>query len=463
MIEKAYFDDVEEILSLINTSNREAYRNIIAQEHFREPVLSLEKLLEDFERKTFYVYKSGGRVVGVAALQIESEETGKIHWVYVLPEHQRRGIGTALVTCLEREGRGIGLRKLRLTTVEKARWAVNFYEKLGHDLADKIERPWGFDVFMEKELEPSQQKTPPEDTSRTPGLARSPKGRFDAQAALRALEAGDEEGLVATLMTVKWGRTGYQAMVTIEEALGPGTEALYDWACCLADRPEPAARAIAAPLFRHYWPSRPDEVQARLLRLADDEDWLVREAAHSTMGSLLIAHFDALYPILQSWARHPSANVRRGVAIAARRASNERREEWAEILLNLVKPLLADHDKYVRKNLGSYAIGDGLLRCYPELTLRYLEEWAESEDEQVRWNVAMSFASYGGNKQWEKALEILTRLATDERRYVWRAVASALRYIGRRHLEQVCPILEEWLRDERRRRPAEVALKYIGG
>ncbi len=81
---------------------------------------------------------------------------------------------------------------------------------------------------------------------------------------------------------------------------------------------------------------------------------------------------------------------------------------------------------------------------------------------QVRWNVAMSFASYGGNKHWEKALELLTRLATDERRYVWRAVASALRYIGRRRPEQVRPILEEWLRDERLRRPAEVALKYIG-
>jgi len=301
--------------------------------------------------------------------------------------------------------------------------------------------------------------------TRTPGLAHSPKGRFDAQAALRALKAGDEEGLVAALMTTKWGKTGYQAMVTIEETLGPGTETLYDWACRLADRPEPAARAIAAPLFRHYWPSRPEEVQARLLQLADDEGWWVREAAHSTMGDLLIARFDVFYPVLQSWARHPSANVRRGVAIAAREASNERREEWAEPLLNLVEPLLTDRDKYVRKNLGPYTIGDGLLRCYPELTLRYLEKWAGSddEDEQVRWNVAMSFASYGGNKQWEKALEILTRLATDERRYVWRAVASALHYIGRRRPEQVRPILEEWLQDEGLRRPAAVALKYIGG
>jgi 3-methyladenine DNA glycosylase AlkC len=302
-------------------------------------------------------------------------------------------------------------------------------------------------------------------TDQTPGLARSPRGQFNAQAALRALEAKDEDGLIATLMTVKWGKTGYQAMVTIEEALGPGTELLYDWACRLSDRPEPTARAIAAPLFRHYWPSRPDEVQARLLRLADDEDWLVREAAHSTMGDLLTAHFAVLYPVLQSWAGHPSANVRRGVAIAARQAGNERREEWAEALLNLVEPLLTDREKYVRKNLGPYAIGDGLLRCYPELTLRYLEKWAGSDDddEQVRWNVAMSFASYGGNKQWEKALELLTRLATDERRYVWRAVASALRYIGRRRPEQVRPILEEWLHDERRRRPAAAALKYIGG
>ncbi|MCK4451806.1 MAG: DNA alkylation repair protein, partial [Anaerolineae bacterium] len=222
----------------------------------------------------------------------------------------------------------------------------------------------------------TDQSSQRQEAIRTPGLARSPKGRFDAQAALRALEAGDEEGLVAALMTVKWGRTGYQAMVTIEGALGPGTEALYDWACRLADRPEPTARAIAAPLFRHYWPSRPDEVQVWLLRLADDEDWLVREAAHSTLGSLLIAHFDALYPILQSWTRHPSANVRRGVAIAAREAANERRKEWVEPLLNLVEPLLADREKYVRKNLGPYAIGDGLLRCYPELTLRYLERWA---------------------------------------------------------------------------------------
>lgn len=152
MIEKACFDDAAEILLVINTSNREAYKNMIPQEHFKEPVLSLDKLLEDLERMTFYIYKGEGRTVGVAALQIESGETGRIRWVYILPKYQRKGIGTALVTYLERKAREIGLRRLRLLTIGRANWAVNFYKKLGYNLADKIERPWGFDVFMEKDL-----------------------------------------------------------------------------------------------------------------------------------------------------------------------------------------------------------------------------------------------------------------------------------------------------------------------
>jgi 3-methyladenine DNA glycosylase AlkD len=311
---------------------------------------------------------------------------------------------------------------------------------------------------MVKDESPQSQET-----TRTPGLAHSPKGQFDAQTALRALEADDEDGLMTTLATIKWGKTGHQAMTTIEEALGPGTEALYEWACRLAQRPEPVARAIAAPLFRHYWPSRPDEVQARLLQFADDEDWWVCESAHGTMGSLLIAHFDAFYPILQSWAQHSSPNVRRGVAIAARKAGNERTDEWVDALLDLVEPLLADREVYVRKNLGPYAIGDGLLRCYPQPTLARLRRWASDPREEVRWNVAMAFRSFGGVRQLQEALKILDPLAADERRFVWRAAASALHYLGRRQPEAVRPVLESWLQDEKRVQAAQVALSYMPG
>ena len=152
MIEKASLVDTEEILSLINTTNREAYKDIIPKEHLKAPILTLEELLKILDRMTFYVYKSERKIVGVAALQVESEETGKLNWVYVLPEHQRKRIGTALITHLEKKAREKGLKKMRLRTIEKADQAVKFYKKLGYSLADKIEVAWGFDVFMEKDL-----------------------------------------------------------------------------------------------------------------------------------------------------------------------------------------------------------------------------------------------------------------------------------------------------------------------
>jgi hypothetical protein len=85
----------------------------------------------------------------------------------------------------------------------------------------------------------------------------------------------------------------------------------------------------------------------------------------------------------------------------------------------------------------------------------------EDEREEVRWNVAMAFRSFGGTRHMEEALEMLEMLAADERRFVWRATASALHYLGRRKPEIVRPVVEGWLQDERRVRAAETALHYM--
>jgi 3-methyladenine DNA glycosylase AlkC len=119
-------------------------------------------------------------------------------------------------------------------------------------------------------------------------------------------------------------------------------------------------------------------------------------------------------------------------------------EDLAEPLVSLVEPLLSDKTPYVRKNLGSFAIGDGLLRCYPSTAMKYLHKWAERKDEGTLWNVAMAFASYGGKKNWQEGVKILSALATDERRYVWRAVASAMLYLARRQ-PKVHDMLKNWL------------------
>jgi len=233
------------------------------------------------------------------------------------------------------------------------------------------------------------------------------------------------------------------------------------WAVALARRVEPAARQLACGLLPGFWRDHPRPVERSLQLLTDDAQWEVREWAGGALGQLLLDHFDAFYKRCLSWTNHPSANVRRAVCIAIRPPGRTRRPRWAEPLLDLLEPLLPDRTPYVRKNLGPFGIGSGMIRWYPEQTLARLAEWARREDAGTRWNVAMAFSTAGGADRWQEALPILMDLASDERRIVWRAASSALRVMGRRHPEEMVPRLQSWLSHPQRKRPAEVALSYL--
>ncbi len=153
MIQRASLNDLNEILFVINVSNREAFSKIIPKEYFRFPILTFDELLRYFRVMEFYVYRVENRIVGVSALHVESKNVGRIHWVYILPKYQRRGIGTALIRHIEKRAKELGLRKLKLITPEKAFWAINFYRKLGYRIVGRIRNPWDYDVVMEKNLD----------------------------------------------------------------------------------------------------------------------------------------------------------------------------------------------------------------------------------------------------------------------------------------------------------------------
>lgn len=153
MITKARCDDARGILHVINTSNRESYRTIIPKAYYRDPFLSLEELAESLTELTFFAFRRGDTILGVAALKVESPECGRISRLYVLPEVQRQGIGTALVSHVEREAVALGLQRLRLRVGESADWAVRFYRALGYESVDRIKRPAGYVLEMEKRLQ----------------------------------------------------------------------------------------------------------------------------------------------------------------------------------------------------------------------------------------------------------------------------------------------------------------------
>lgn len=150
---RAHVKDIGVALFVINKSNSEAYRKIIPPEYFKEPVFTRKELSQKFREMTFFIYRLEDESVGVAALQIEGEGLGCVRFVYVLPEYQRKGVGTSLVTHIEAEARRLGLKTLRVPYVDmNAYWAINFYTKLRYRVVDKRKKPWGYGLFFEKSL-----------------------------------------------------------------------------------------------------------------------------------------------------------------------------------------------------------------------------------------------------------------------------------------------------------------------
>ena len=286
----------------------------------------------------------------------------------------------------------------------------------------------------------------------------------------QCLQAGEFDIAITTLESLA-GVTGTcsfpekdKALHIIENHLDNLDQAC-EWLYRLLDSQIPSVRdlgaLLAARLIPSLYPQHSQPVRDILARIADDPNWEVRETASYVIFQLVMVDSAEAFSLLEQWITHPSENLRRAVTLTVKKISKQRKPAWGEQLLDLIEPLMSDPSRYVRKNLGPFAIGDGLLRYYPELTLERLEQWSAWEDQQVLWNVAMVFSAAEGVKHLDQAIPILACLARDERRYVWRAVASAMRNLGHRSPEQVIPVLKLWLQDPLQARSAQVALKYL--
>ena len=214
-------------------------------------------------------------------------------------------------------------------------------------------------------------------------------------------------------------------------------------------------------LLSDVYEQKPLDALKLLQHHADSSNWVVREYAGICAGRIFNQHFADVYPVMQAWSQHSSENVRRVVVIAAMEAAKANHPKRGAKLLKLLDPLMRDESRYVRVNLGQFAISLAMLKNYPDITLKWLRKHARSKNEFARWNVAMVWSAAGGRKYAEQGLQILTELAADERRFVWRAVAAATVKLGKARPELVEPIVKGWHADPRRRQVAEVVNRYL--
>lgn len=200
----------------------------------------------------------------------------------------------------------------------------------------------------------------------------------------------------------------------------------YQLAKKLIKRPEYTARNIGAHLIVAGWPTSKD-VEKFAKQIADDEDWIVREYAAGTFASLLekdFGHFSKLY---QTWVKTESINVKRAIALAVKYESkNVDAKKW-KTYFNLIDPLMSEEAEYIRKNLGPFAIGDGLLSRFSDEVLSACQKWSKSKNQNVRWNTAMIFTAAAAKKFNKDGVKILSAMRDDKDPSILRAVNKALK------------------------------------
>lgn len=222
---------------------------------------------------------------------------------------------------------------------------------------------------------------------------------------------------------------GKLKLLCIQELFRYESEECYQVATFLVSSANESAQEIGVILLTRFYECHPMDVEEQICRVANSQHWEVREWAASALGRILQDQFEASYPMLLRFAQHPDDFVRRAAVVGCKYASSSADVATAERIVDALTPLLYDPSKYVRENLGPFALGDALLPNHPDLILHHARNWVAEEDEMVRWNVAMMFSSQKGRPWIQQAKEIFDVLETDARPLVSRAVQRVKRHM----------------------------------
>ena len=141
MIRQCRPGDFERIYLIINEAAR-AYDGAIPADCYPNPYMPREELEGEMRQMSFFGWEEEGELVGVMGFQPIKDVT-LIRHAYVIPDRQKRGIGSKLLDHLKKL---VNTRRLLVGTWADAKWAIDFYQKHGFKLRpDKdelLERYW---------------------------------------------------------------------------------------------------------------------------------------------------------------------------------------------------------------------------------------------------------------------------------------------------------------------------------
>jgi N-acetylglutamate synthase-like GNAT family acetyltransferase len=129
MIRRCQPKDISAIYFIINQA-AQAYEGVIPADCYHQPYMPREELAQEMERMTFFGWEVDGELVGIMGLEPIKDVT-LIRHAYVLPQWQKKGIGSKLLNHLSEL---VNTPRLLVGTWTAARWAIEFYQKHGFKL-----------------------------------------------------------------------------------------------------------------------------------------------------------------------------------------------------------------------------------------------------------------------------------------------------------------------------------------
>lgn len=129
MIRELTTGNADTIFDIINKAAG-AYNGAIPVDCYHDPYMTKEELSHEMESMTFFGWEEEGKLVGVMAFQPVKDVT-LIRHAYVLPNYQRKGVGSKLLDYLKLMTK---TKELLVGTWADATWAIDFYQKHGFRL-----------------------------------------------------------------------------------------------------------------------------------------------------------------------------------------------------------------------------------------------------------------------------------------------------------------------------------------
>jgi N-acetylglutamate synthase-like GNAT family acetyltransferase len=135
MIRRCTESDFDTIYEIINDA-AQAYHGVIPDDCWHDPYMSCDELAREIQDGVmFWGDERDGQLAGVMGFQDKGDVT-LIRHAYVRPDVRNRGIGTSLLSHLEK----MTDKPVLIGTWADASWAISFYQNKGFKLVTEEEK-----------------------------------------------------------------------------------------------------------------------------------------------------------------------------------------------------------------------------------------------------------------------------------------------------------------------------------